>query len=36
MDIVWLAAMAAAWVISAEALVRVLRLDRPGKRATQA
>jgi hypothetical protein len=29
MDIVWLAAVAAVWVVSAETLVRLYRLDKP-------
>ncbi|SFQ52246.1 hypothetical protein SAMN05216567_11866 [Variovorax sp. OK605] len=32
MDIVWLAAVAAVWVLSAEALVRFYGLDAPLKR----
>jgi len=29
MDIVWLAAVAAVWVVSAETLVKLFRLDKP-------
>lgn len=32
MDIVWLAVIAAVWVISAETLVRVRKLDGSGQR----
>lgn len=32
MDIVWLAVIAAVWVISAETLVRVRKLDGSGRR----
>lgn len=32
MDIVWLAAVAAVWVVSAETLVRLYRLDKPHRR----
>lgn len=35
MDIVWLAVIAAVWVISAETLVRVRRLDGSDRRAVE-
>lgn len=35
MDIVWLAVIAAVWVISAETLVRVRKLDGSAQRAAR-